>query len=159
MGVGPKSTEDVMRMRIPFIAGAAIGYVLGTKAGRERYEQIVQQSKRLRENPRVQETAETLRAKSGELAGTARQKVGARRHGEHGEPGKPLPEAQTGAGTTAGTTTGAGTTAGAGATAGAETTAGARRSETGTPAGTGTSGAGTGRPTGTGTPSGTRRPR
>jgi hypothetical protein len=120
-----------MKIRIPFLAGAAIGYVLGTKAGRERYEQMVQQSKKFRENPRVQETAETLRTKSGELAGTARQKagearqkVGAKRHGEpgeRGEQGKPLSEAQTGAGrrfseTSAGT--GAGTPAGTGTPSG-----------------------------------------
>lgn len=29
-----------MRRRIFFIAGLAVGYVLGTKAGRQRYEQI-----------------------------------------------------------------------------------------------------------------------
>lgn len=61
-----------MKFRVPFIAGAAIGYVLGTKAGRERYEQIMRASRRVAENPTVQETAGVLRAKSGELAGTAK---------------------------------------------------------------------------------------
>ena len=35
----------------------AAGYVLGAKAGRERYEQIRRMALRIRENPRVQETA------------------------------------------------------------------------------------------------------
>ena len=35
----------------------AAGYVLGAKAGRERYEQIRKLAVRVRENPRVQETA------------------------------------------------------------------------------------------------------
>jgi len=36
-----------------FIAGAAVGYVLGTKAGRERYEQIVSGARNLKEQPVV----------------------------------------------------------------------------------------------------------
>ncbi|MGI5168504.1 YtxH domain-containing protein [Spirillospora sp. CA-253888] len=64
-----------MKVRTPFIIGAAVGYVLGTKAGRERYEQIMGTSKRVMENPRVQETAGVLRTKGGELAGTAREKA------------------------------------------------------------------------------------
>ncbi|ACY98724.1 MULTISPECIES: hypothetical protein [Thermomonospora] len=87
-----------MKIRIPFLAGLAVGYVLGTKAGRERYEQIVQQSRKLAEHPRVQETTEALRAKSGELAGTAKQKMGGKRHAETGGPadevGERVPTAQ-----------------------------------------------------------------
>jgi hypothetical protein len=36
----------------------AAGYVLGARAGRERYEQIRRIALRVRENPRVQETAQ-----------------------------------------------------------------------------------------------------
>ncbi|WP_433325996.1 YtxH domain-containing protein [Spirillospora sp. CA-294931] len=54
-----------------FIVGAAVGYVLGTRAGRERYEQLVRASRQVTENPTVQEKAEVLRTKGGELAGTA----------------------------------------------------------------------------------------
>jgi hypothetical protein len=32
-------------------AGVAVGYVLGTRAGRERYAQIVAQAGRVRDNP------------------------------------------------------------------------------------------------------------
>ncbi|HEY7488619.1 MAG TPA: hypothetical protein VH912_29530 [Streptosporangiaceae bacterium] len=64
-----------MKYRVTFIAGAALGYVLGTKAGRERYEQMKRASRRLAENPTVQETAGVIRAQAGELAGNARNKV------------------------------------------------------------------------------------
>ncbi|GLU46325.1 hypothetical protein [Nocardiopsis ansamitocini] len=46
-----------MRYRITFVAGLAVGYVLGTKAGRARYEQITRAARRITENPAVQETA------------------------------------------------------------------------------------------------------
>lgn len=65
-----------MKYRFGFLTGAAVGYVLGTRAGRERYEQIKRLSRRVGENPTVQEAAGILRARAGELAGTARQKVG-----------------------------------------------------------------------------------
>lgn len=65
----------ILKYRATFIAGAALGYVLGTKAGRERYEQIKRASRRVTENPTVQETAGLVRAQAGELAGTAKSKV------------------------------------------------------------------------------------
>jgi hypothetical protein len=67
-----------MKNRVVFLTGAAVGYVLGTHAGRERYEQIKRVSRRVAENPVVQETAGVLRAQAGGLAGTAKQKVGER---------------------------------------------------------------------------------
>lgn len=65
----------ILKYRATFIAGAALGYVLGTKAGRERYEQIKRATRRLADNPTVQETAGLIRAQAGELAGNARNKV------------------------------------------------------------------------------------
>ncbi|GAA4146602.1 YtxH domain-containing protein [Actinomadura keratinilytica] len=65
-----------MKYRATFIAGAAVGYVLGTRAGRERYEQIRRMTRRLMENPTVQETAGLLRARGEELAGAAKGKAG-----------------------------------------------------------------------------------
>jgi hypothetical protein len=64
-----------LKYRVTFIAGAAVGYVFGTKAGRERYEQIKRASRRISENPTVQETAGLVRAQAGELAGNAKHKV------------------------------------------------------------------------------------
>ncbi|MQY02633.1 YtxH domain-containing protein [Actinomadura macrotermitis] len=65
-----------MKIRFPFAIGAAVGYVLGTKAGRERYEQIMRASRRVTENPNVQEAAGVLRTKGGEVAGVAKEKAG-----------------------------------------------------------------------------------
>ncbi|MFF4234754.1 YtxH domain-containing protein [Actinomadura geliboluensis] len=64
-----------MKTRMMFMAGAAIGYVLGTKAGRERYEQLKRLSHQVSENPNVQEAAGMLRAKGEEFAGAARGKA------------------------------------------------------------------------------------
>ncbi|MEV4677931.1 MULTISPECIES: YtxH domain-containing protein [Actinomadura] len=64
-----------MKTRMMFMAGAAIGYVLGTKAGRERYEQLKRLSQQVSENPNVQEAAGMLRAKGEEFAGAARGKA------------------------------------------------------------------------------------
>jgi hypothetical protein len=43
-----------MRFKSGFLVGFGAGYVLGAKAGQERYQQIVDASKSLRENPGVQ---------------------------------------------------------------------------------------------------------
>ncbi|MFD0686694.1 YtxH domain-containing protein [Actinomadura fibrosa] len=63
-------------MKYTFIAGAAIGYVLGTRAGRERYEQLKRLSRQVSENPKVQEVTGTLQAKGGEFAEVAKEKAG-----------------------------------------------------------------------------------
>ena len=47
---------------IRFVAGAAVGYVLGSRAGRERYEQIKRWSTRVADNPAVQGAAGLVRA-------------------------------------------------------------------------------------------------
>lgn len=44
-----------MKGKILLLAGAAVGYVLGTRAGRERYEQIKANVTRAWNDPRVQE--------------------------------------------------------------------------------------------------------
>lgn len=44
--------------KLGILLGAGVGYVLGTRDGRERYEQIRQQAQRLWHNPRVQDTKE-----------------------------------------------------------------------------------------------------
>lgn len=44
----------MMRGKLALIVGVAIGYVLGARAGRQRYEQIKRAASRLWHNPRVQ---------------------------------------------------------------------------------------------------------
>jgi hypothetical protein len=51
-----------------FLLGAAAGYVLGAKAGRGRYEQIVRTYRRIADHPLVQGAAGVARAKISEKA-------------------------------------------------------------------------------------------
>ncbi len=46
-----------MKGQIALLVGGAAGYVLGTRAGRERYEQIKNQAQAVWTNPKVQEKA------------------------------------------------------------------------------------------------------
>lgn len=52
-----------------FVLGAAVGYVLGAKAGRGRYEQIVRTYRRVADHPAVLGAAGIARAKIGEKTG------------------------------------------------------------------------------------------
>lgn len=47
-----------MRFRAGLIIGGGVGYVLGAKAGRERYHQIMSGWKRVRQNPAVSQLAD-----------------------------------------------------------------------------------------------------
>ncbi|MFL6123395.1 hypothetical protein [Actinophytocola sp.] len=57
-----------------FILGAAIGYVLGAKAGRGRYDQIMRTYRKIADHPAVQGAAGIARAKVGEKTGLGRTK-------------------------------------------------------------------------------------
>ncbi|MEV6908469.1 hypothetical protein [Amycolatopsis sp. NPDC051071] len=56
-----------------FLLGAAAGYVLGAKAGRGRYEQIVRTYRKIADHPMVQGAAGVARAKVGEKFGRAQR--------------------------------------------------------------------------------------
>jgi hypothetical protein len=64
-----------MRNKLIFLAGVGVGYVLGARAGRERYEQLARTARKVRENPTVQETAGILQAQAGGLVSTAKDTV------------------------------------------------------------------------------------
>ena len=49
-----------MRGKILFVAGAAVGYVLGARAGRERYEQISDAASRFWGSPKVQRRVDSV---------------------------------------------------------------------------------------------------
>jgi hypothetical protein len=53
-----------------FGAGMATGYVLGARAGRHRYEQIVGMTKRVAGDPRVQQGAKVAAKETAAVAGT-----------------------------------------------------------------------------------------
>jgi hypothetical protein len=49
-----------MKMKTALLAGLAAGYVLGAKAGRERYEQIRSAARQLADNPGVQRLSQEV---------------------------------------------------------------------------------------------------
>ena len=51
-----------------FLLGAAMGYMLGAKAGRARYERIMRAYRKVVDHPLVQGAAGVVRAKIGERA-------------------------------------------------------------------------------------------
>lgn len=64
-----------MRYKATFAIGLGAGYLLGTKAGRQRYEQIVRAARQFRDNPTVQETAGVMQAQAADLLGQAKEKA------------------------------------------------------------------------------------
>jgi hypothetical protein len=50
-----------------FLLGAAAGYVLGAKAGRQRYEQIVSTYRTIVDHPQVRSAAHAVREKVGDI--------------------------------------------------------------------------------------------
>jgi len=65
-----------MRYKAMFATGLAIGYVLGTRAGRERYEQIKRVAQRVADSPSVQEAAGLVGAQASKVATKAKDLAG-----------------------------------------------------------------------------------
>jgi hypothetical protein len=63
-------------MKLSFLLGAGAGYVLGARAGRERYEQIVRVGRRVGGSQTVQSAAGVLQAQVDELTHKVRDIVG-----------------------------------------------------------------------------------
>jgi hypothetical protein len=68
-------------MKLSFLVGGTVGYVLGARAGRERYEQIVAASRKVAGSQTVQATAGVLRAQVDQAKGQARQTVSSKLRG------------------------------------------------------------------------------
>lgn len=80
--------------KLMLLVVGGIGYVLGTRAGRERYEQIKRTATRVKDDPRVQEKATMaadlakekapiVKDKVAAAAGAAADKVTPSRNGDH----------------------------------------------------------------------------
>jgi hypothetical protein len=67
--------------------GGAAGYVLGAKAGRERYEEIAASARRFRQRPEVKRLSEQAVARLDELSGQAADKLQAARQSTRTEAG------------------------------------------------------------------------
>jgi hypothetical protein len=64
-----------MRYKAIFIAGVAVGFVAGARAGRGAYDKMAAYGKQIAEHPKVQQAANTAQAKATDLAKTAAAKA------------------------------------------------------------------------------------
>lgn len=71
-----------MRGKLMFISGLAAGFVLGSRAGREKYEEIRANAKKVWEHPSVQEAAGVAQAQANKLYTEGKDKLGSSKLGE-----------------------------------------------------------------------------
>jgi hypothetical protein len=67
-------------VKLSLVVGAAVGYLLGAKAGRERYDAIVATARRVAGSQTVQATAGILQAQLDTATQRARAGIAARLH-------------------------------------------------------------------------------
>jgi gas vesicle protein len=58
-----------------FIAGVAVGFVLGARAGRDTYDKMVDYARQVAEHPKVQQATSTVQAKTADLSKQAAAKA------------------------------------------------------------------------------------
>jgi hypothetical protein len=64
-----------MRYRMAFVVGLGVGFVLGARAGRERYEQMVKVTRKAADSPAVQQAAGAIQAQAAGLVKTTKDKL------------------------------------------------------------------------------------
>ena len=64
-----------MRYKASFVVGLAAGYVFGSRAGRQRYEQLKSMSRKVSQNPAVKHTTGLVQAQAAQLSTQARRAV------------------------------------------------------------------------------------
>ena len=71
-----------MRGKLMFITGLAAGFVWGSRAGREKYEEIRTSAKKVWEHPSVQEAAGVAQAQATKLYSESKDKLQSSKLGE-----------------------------------------------------------------------------
>jgi outer membrane murein-binding lipoprotein Lpp len=67
-----------MKNKLLLAAGIAAGYVLGARAGRQRYDQIANAAKKFADNPKVQQTASQLSQQATDAVSKVSSGVGSK---------------------------------------------------------------------------------
>jgi hypothetical protein len=67
---------EVFVAKLSFLAGFGAGYVLGSKAGRERYEQIRRAYAHAKDDPRLQSLAGMAQARADDVLSSLRTRMG-----------------------------------------------------------------------------------
>jgi hypothetical protein len=62
--------------KLPFLVGLGAGYVLGARAGRERYEQIRRAWSQAKDDPRLQSVAGMAQARADDVLTSVKTKMG-----------------------------------------------------------------------------------
>ena len=67
-----------MRYRATFFAGLAVGFVIGARAGRERYEQMKKAATQVAQSPPVQKATQAAGEKATQLTKVAKDQAASR---------------------------------------------------------------------------------
>lgn len=71
-----------MRGKLWFLGGLAAGFVLGARAGREKYEELMKKGRQLLEHPTVQEAAGVAQAQVNRLYQQGKERLSQTKMGE-----------------------------------------------------------------------------
>ena len=88
-----------MRGKLMFLGGLAAGFVLGSRAGRQAYDELARTAKKVKESPSVQEAAGVVQAQATKVyeqgKQTVSEKLGNTRFGERLRAGTTTPSMET----------------------------------------------------------------
>ena len=68
--------------KIWFLGGLAAGFVLGSRAGREKYDELVSTARKVKEHPTVQEATGVVQEQATRLYATGKDKVSTSKLGQ-----------------------------------------------------------------------------
>lgn len=71
-----------MRGKLWFVGGLAVGFVLGARAGREKYEELIVKGRKVLDHPTVQEAAGVAQAQASRLYAEGKNRLSHTRFGE-----------------------------------------------------------------------------
>ena len=72
----PRPTWRFSKAKLSFLVGVGTGYVLGAKAGTERYEQILRAWEQAKDNPQFQSLAGMAQARADGVVNSVKARVG-----------------------------------------------------------------------------------